>query len=141
MCDDPVAKESRPPLVGVIDELIDHHQVARRDRLLHAAGRADRDQPLRTEHLHAIDVRSIVKLGRQNPMALAVTREEDHLDLAYLTAIVSIGRRPERRIQLDLLDQFEARHPIEATPANYSQYRSRHLRRLPSARRRIDPPR
>jgi len=60
MADDPVAEEGRAPLVGVIDELIDRDQIARRDMFLHAAGGADRNQAIDAKLLHPVDIRPIV---------------------------------------------------------------------------------
>src|SRR5581483_245727 len=60
MADDPVAEEGRTSLVGVIDEVIDRDQIARRDMFLHAAGGADRNQAIDAKLLHPVDIRPIV---------------------------------------------------------------------------------
>src|SRR5262249_54771291 len=77
VADDPVAEKTRRTPKGSIDELIGHHQVARRKILAHAAGRADRHQELDAELLETIDVGAVVNFARQQAMAAAVAREEN----------------------------------------------------------------
>src|SRR5690242_15454864 len=94
MRDDAVAEERWPPAVRMVDELAHHHQVSRRDMLLHAAGGAHRNQRVRPEPLHPIDVGAIVQFARQYPMATAMAREKDYLSLAVPSPIIAVRGRP-----------------------------------------------
>src|SRR5712664_3625918 len=98
MRDNSVTEKRCRSQVGMIDELISDQQVARRNMLLHAAGRAHRDQPLDSEFFHPPQVGAIIQLARQYPMATAMARQEDDLDLPKLASIVSVGRLAERRV-------------------------------------------
>ena len=59
-----------------IEELIRHDDVQRLVFVLQAADGARREDALDAEHLEAVDVRAEIELGRQNPVACAVPREE-----------------------------------------------------------------
>ncbi len=72
------------------------------------------------EQLHSVNIRAIVQLARQNPMALAVAREEDHLEIADASGDERIRRRAERSAQLNLLHIVEAGHLIEAAAPDYA---------------------
>ena len=72
-----------------------------------------RDDPLRTQLLHAEDVGAEVHLGRQQPMAAAVTRQKDQPRAGQRAAHVLVRRRAERRRQPHALEVLEPRHVVQ----------------------------
>ncbi len=78
MRDEAAAEERADAAFRAIEELIGHEDVERPVLLLEAADRARRQDPLDAEHLEAVDVRAEVELGRHEPVADAVPRQEGH---------------------------------------------------------------
>ena len=95
--DQAAAEERADAPLGAIEELIGHHDVERLVLLLQAADGARREDALDAEHLEAEDVRAEVQLGRQQPMADAVPRQERDALAAQRADHVRARRIAERR--------------------------------------------
>src|SRR5207249_6086868 len=72
----PAFKKGADASFGLIQELMRDDDLARLKRLLHAADRADRDDPLRTDLLERINVGAVVDLGWREAVMAAVAREK-----------------------------------------------------------------
>src|ERR1700730_5306578 len=104
----------------MIDELVSHHQVARRDLLLHAPRCAHRYQPFDAKFFHPPQVGAIIQLARRYSMTAAVARQENDFDLAQVAAIVDIRRSTERCVESDRLDSLESTHLINPAAPDYA---------------------
>ena len=94
-------------------------QIERRVFLLQAPDRARRQQPLDAERLEAVDVRAEVQLGRLDPVAVAVTREER--DVACRASVpVTYGPdgAPNGVSTVHFLAVGQLRHVVQAAAAD-----------------------
>src|SRR5690606_20359697 len=98
------AKKALLAVDGPVDELIDDHEGAGRERLLERAAGADRNDLGHPGALHGIDIGAVVDLRRRQAMAAAVTGQKDHLDPVQAAEQQMVGRWPERA-----LDRLPAR--------------------------------
>src|SRR5262245_17911107 len=131
MADDAVAEEGGYAPARVVVELIRDHDVERMDVLLHAAHRADGDDRAGAERLEAIDVRPVVDVRGQEPMAPAVAGEEDHGGLPDAPDAVGVRRIAEWSLDLDPTNVLQAVHLVEATASHDTHRRTP----VPAARR------
>jgi hypothetical protein len=74
--DEPPAEERRGAAARAIEELVRNEEVERAVGLLQASDGARREDELRSEGLEAEDVRPEVQLGRHEPVAGPVARQE-----------------------------------------------------------------
>src|ERR1700675_3030581 len=91
----PIAKESLGPLEGPIDKLIRDHQLAGMNFFFQAASSGNRNEMSHPELLHAENVGAVIDLGGKESMAAAVTRQENHFDIADSALVERIGRAAE----------------------------------------------
>lgn len=80
MSGDAVSEESRRPPLGAVDEVVDEHQVTRRQPLAPAADRSRADRVGDAQLLEPVDHRTVVNLVREQAMPHTVPRGEDRLD-------------------------------------------------------------
>src|SRR5674476_484718 len=77
MGDDPATEERVRPL-GPVEELVREDDVPWADLFAERPDGVDRDQALDSQLLEAEYVSTVVDLGREEPMALAVTGQKGH---------------------------------------------------------------
>src|SRR3989337_629990 len=122
-----VAKECLFPAPCPVKELVNHHNVAWLYVLPHAPNCRNRYYPFYSEFFHSVDIRPDVEFRREYPVAPSVPRQKDHLHISKFPDYISIGRIPERRLNLNLLDTLKPFHFIEPASSNNSNYHFCHL--------------
>src|ERR1041385_4232787 len=103
-----------PRSLRPVEELIDDDNVARLVLLLQRADGADADDPSHAEFFHRVDIRAVIQLGRQNPMAASMPGKEDNAASAQFAGKEAIGRRAEGCLELD---PFLFRKPFDTIKA------------------------
>src|SRR5262249_35416804 len=117
------AEERADALPRPVDELIGHHDVARRDLLAQAPDRAHGEDPLHAEALQREDVGAEVDLGGEQAMPAPVAREEDDLRLAELPDHQLVGRLTEGGVGAEALHRLEPGQVVEATAPEHAERR------------------
>ena len=119
MANHAVAEKGRGPLpLGAVEELVGDDDMSRGDRLLHAADRRDRDDPLHAELFHAIDIGPVGHFRGEQAMALAVTRQEDHLHPVEHAGDKTVARCAEGGVEGHFLDVGQPLDFVEAAAAD-----------------------
>src|SRR6185437_2712188 len=80
-----ISEKCRDSPPGAVKELIRDDEIERRVFLLHGADCAEREDPLHTKHLHAVNVRAEIQLRWRKTVAPPVTgkkRNPSAFDLA-----------------------------------------------------------
>ena len=107
---DVFVEEGRDAALGEVDELVDDHEVARRDLLAHGPDGADGHEVGRAELLYGADVRAEVDGVGRDAVPAAVAREKEEGRVPELAANDRVARRPVRSVDVDLFDVGE---PVE----------------------------
>ena len=120
MADDAVAEEGRRAPVRLVDELIDEHDVARREPL-GSEPTAEIDSTRVAPLLQRVDVRAVVDLRRQEAVPAAVARQEEQPRLAELAADERARRLAEGRRDGVLAHVVEAFEIVEAAASQNAE--------------------
>src|SRR6185436_17457936 len=75
---------------------------------------------LDAQELQAEDVRPVVELGGEQPVAAAVARQESDAPAFQLTDDVDVRGLAERRVDPPLLDHPEALHGVQTAAADHT---------------------
>ncbi len=121
--DQAFAEERGDAAAGAVEELIGNDEIERPVLFLERADRAERDDALDAERLHAVDVGAEVQLRRRDAMAAAVAREEGDLSPGQRAEDVVVRRRAEGRVDDDFFLRFKAGHGVQPAAADDSDFR------------------
>src|SRR6185312_6112203 len=103
-----------------VHKLIRNHEIQRLMLFLQRAYRAQQENALDAQHLHAINVGAEIQLGRRETMAPAVPRQECDFFASQLSDDIGVRRRPPGSFQTALFLRFKSGHRIQSAAANYS---------------------
>src|SRR5215469_10405399 len=121
--DNSVSEESIHAVACAIEELVGDHEVEGLVLFLQRSDRGDGDDALDAQLLEPVDVSTEIQFAGQDAVAASVTREEGHLTAFERTANVGVGSCAERSLQPNFFDSGEARHGIQATAPDDSNFR------------------
>jgi len=105
-------------LAGSIEELRRQQDISGRVLLLQTADSGDANDPANVERTQGVNVRPVIQLVRQEPMAAAMTRKKVNLPAVHSSAYDRVGRLAERRFDPLLGRIFHAFHLVEAASAD-----------------------
>ena len=100
MSDAAGAEEAFLAREAAVDELVDDHEMSRRQFLFQAADRGEREDVGDAEALHRVDIGAVVQPARRDFMAAAVAGQKHHLHAFEHAAEKFIRRRSPRRFHL-----------------------------------------
>jgi hypothetical protein len=115
-----VAEEGVDAVAGAVEELVGDDDVGRLVVDLQRADGGDRDQLLDSQRLEAVDVGAVVELGRRQPVAASVARQEGDRAPVQLADDVGVRRLAERRRDPPLLAHHQPLHLVEAAAADHT---------------------
>ena len=92
------AEEGGDAAARAVEELIGDDEIERPVLLLERSHRAERDDALHAQRLHAVDVGPEIQLRGREAMPAAVPRQERHLPARQLAHHVIVRRPAERRL-------------------------------------------
>ena len=96
MGDEPPAEERALAFVGSVDELVDQHEGAGRQRFLERAAGRERDQIGNAHAFQRIDIGAVVDVGGREPVTLVMARQKHHRQPADLANPERARRLTER---------------------------------------------
>src|SRR5262245_15039949 len=138
--DHSLAEESRDAPARSVEELIGDDDVHRRVPLLQRTHRRGRNYTFDSQQFHRIDVGAKRQLGRHEPMAAPVPRQEGDASALERTQNEVVRGFAERGLDADLPHVGQAVHLIQTTAANDSNLRLFHYLLSPGLISRIEPP-
>ena len=117
-----------------VDELVGHHESARRQLFAQRAAGGDRDEIGHAHALEGIDVGAVVDGGRRLDVAAAVARQEHHVDAVEGAGQKLVGRRAERALHRLPLRVFQAGDLVDARTADDAENGLDHAHQRQSCR-------
>ena len=105
-------------LLGAVEKLVNHHDVARPVFFLQRADGADADDPLHPEFFQRPDVGAVVQFGREEAVAASVARQENNVAPGQLAREQIVRRRAKRRFDFHPFLIGEAFDVVKAGAAN-----------------------
>src|ERR1700744_5296710 len=115
-----------------VDELIDQHEGAWRQILLERTAGRQRDQIGDAGAFEYVDIGAIVDVGRRQPMALVVPRQEHDRHSGDLADAQSRRRLAPWALDALGFPLFEARQIVNAGAANNAKHRFGHEKEVPT---------
>src|SRR5690242_5532551 len=122
MRDQSSAEERALALVRAIDELVDQYEGAGRQLLLERAAGRQRDEIGHARALEHVDIGPVIDVGGRKPMALVVTRQEDHRQARDLADAQRGGRLAPRALDLLGPHVLEAGQIVDAGAADDAEH-------------------
>ena len=122
MRDAALAEERALALVGAVDELVDQHEGAGRQFLLERAAGRERDEIGDAGALEHVDIGAVVDVGRRQPVALVVAREEHHRQAGDLADAQRRRRLAPRALDALLAHVLQARQIVDAGAADDAEH-------------------
>src|SRR5260370_5309910 len=103
---------------GPIVKLRRQQNIPRGVSFLQTANRANRNYPAHVEGAQCVNIRAMIQLVRQNPVAAPVSRQKINLASANFSADQRVRRRSKRRVDLMLGRIEQLLHLIYSAAAN-----------------------
>ena len=115
---DAFIEKCRDPAFSEIDELIRQHDVARVDRLLHAADRADGDHLRHADRFQCIDVGAVIDTAGIGPMPTSMAGKKCNPDTIQGADDQRIRWRAEWGADTHLANLFQPVNVVQSTAAD-----------------------
>jgi hypothetical protein len=115
-----IVEEGEAAQAGAVEDLVWHHDIARRHLLLQAAAGADRDQILHAQLLEAPDVGPAVEARGADAVAAAVAAQKGHALALQGSHDVGVRRRAKGGFQPDLFYLLQGAQLVDAAAADHS---------------------
>ncbi len=117
-----LAEERALALVGAVDELVDQDEPPRRQVLLERAAGRQRDEIGDADALQNVDIGAVIDVGRRQPVALVVARQEHHGETCDLADAQRRRRLAPRAFDALLAHLFQPRQVVNAGPADDAEH-------------------
>ena len=113
-----VSEKGAAPVLRMVIELVGDDDISGLDVFLHAADRADRNDPLDTELLHSVNIGAVVDIGRENPVPAAVAGKKRHPFSVQGADDILVRGFTEGRRNVDRLHLGQPFHLIQTAAAD-----------------------
>ena len=110
-----IAKEGIRPLLGEVEKLVGHDDLARVQQFPQRPAGRDRDDALDAQLLEGEDVGPVIDLGRHQAVPPPVAGDEGDAHALQRPDDERVRGLAERRAHATLLDVLQARHLVQAT--------------------------